>query len=920
MKPSSSARSKAAVLLVTISCLLPLSAQTWTQRFPANSPSGRCCFAMTYDDNTAEVVLFGGFDVNGRALGDTWTWNGTNWTQRFPANSPSPRGYTSMAYDFRRTRAVLFGGAVGLGFSAPLNDTWLWDGGNWTQVFPVPSPEPRGMASLAYDERNDQTVLFGGISPTAAYTDTWTWNGNNWTRVVPSEFVSLPGDLVWTTSENGVVRYDSDFVPNAVWSGFSWIPLAPLPSGPNTAHGAIADDPLRKQFIYFGGVPQPPGPIPYTNATWQWKNENWGLYFPNNSPPARGYMSMAYHKARNEAVLFGGIPNTITSGFLNDTWVWENGNQPSPTGLTAVAGDAQVLLRWSAPNPVPAEYRVYVYEVTPSGAILLGTWHTSTGLASHVLISAASTGNNIPLTNGHRYRFEVAAFGQSGESTAVVTSAVPGGYAVPAHPSRPVLFLHGINADASAWSSTAGYLSGTLKWSCGGTLSFLGDDYSSPALEYSVPDSTHPVTCPFNQAGDYFTSNFGNNLANYSDNMGIEHQGFEVDAFLRALAARGKLSLVAWSMGGLASRSYIESNPAVAPSMINDLTTLGTPQWGVNISFLRTPGWEAASGLTGYGNVLSSRGATDMDGGCVANGDSTDNAFNLSSFLYRLNVHYSLPPTIRYTHIAGLHLVFPDGCLPTLPLLPPPVVATDLIVPVKSSTLDGIVKPPQHWYGFTTFDSHLELPNDVSVILCALDQSCMQIQVFSPVDIEVTAPNGQKISKDVTSMPGAEYQTIVEADGHETASVLIPYPQPGQYSIAAVAKPTASPTDTFTIKVTQNGSTTTIADAMPVNAIPQGGFSTHVNAAPVANAGPSQRIRTDDRELPTVTLNGSASSDPNGLRLSYSWTDASGKMVGSKPLIRVKAAFGTTYYNLSVTDSAGLSASAQTSVTVVRTR
>src|ERR1035438_5569144 len=62
---------------------------------------------------------------------DTWTWDGSNWTQKSPQTSPPGRTYAAMAYDSARGQAVLFGGN---GSGNPyLGDTWVWDGSNWTQ-------------------------------------------------------------------------------------------------------------------------------------------------------------------------------------------------------------------------------------------------------------------------------------------------------------------------------------------------------------------------------------------------------------------------------------------------------------------------------------------------------------------------------------------------------------------------------------------------------------------------------------------------------------------------------------------------------------------------------------------------------------------------------------------------------------------
>jgi hypothetical protein len=65
-----------------------------------------------------------------------------------------------------------------------------------------------------------------------------------------------------------------------------------------------------------------------------------------------------------------------------------------------------------------------------------------------------------------------------------------------------------------------------------------------------------------------------------------------------------------------------------------------------------------------------------------------------------------------------------------------------------------------------------------------------------------------------------------------------------------------------------------------------------------------------------VVLDGLGSRDPNGLRLSYQWSDAQGKVIGTHALVWVRASLGTNLYNLTVSDSTGLSSSAQTSVTV----
>src|SRR5439155_6137813 len=86
--------------------------------------------AMAYDEVRGNSVIFGGGTVIPPTdFNDTWVWDGTTWTQLFPATSPSARSGSAMAYDVARGRVVVFGGADVDG--TPLGDTWTWDGATW---------------------------------------------------------------------------------------------------------------------------------------------------------------------------------------------------------------------------------------------------------------------------------------------------------------------------------------------------------------------------------------------------------------------------------------------------------------------------------------------------------------------------------------------------------------------------------------------------------------------------------------------------------------------------------------------------------------------------------------------------------------------------------------------------------------------
>ncbi len=87
------------------------------------------------------------------------------------------------------------------------------------------------------------------------------------------------------------------------------------------------------------------------------------------------------------------------------------------------------------------------------------------------------------------------------------------------------------------------------------------------------------------------------------------------------------------------------------------------------------------------------------------------------------------------------------------------------------------------------------------------------------------------------------------------------------------------------------------------------------NSPPVANAGPDQTIGSG-----TVTLDGSASYDPDNDPITYAWSQIGGATVTLASPTSAKTTFtaapGQTYvFKLTVTDSGGLSSSATTRVT-----
>jgi hypothetical protein len=76
-----------------------------------------------------------------------------------------------MAYDSDRSRTILFGGA---NETSLMNDTWEWDGTEWTQVADI-GPSLRAYPSMVYESSKKAILLFGGADLTSPF---WGYMAN----------------------------------------------------------------------------------------------------------------------------------------------------------------------------------------------------------------------------------------------------------------------------------------------------------------------------------------------------------------------------------------------------------------------------------------------------------------------------------------------------------------------------------------------------------------------------------------------------------------------------------------------------------------------------------------------------------------------------------------------------------------------
>jgi uncharacterized repeat protein (TIGR01451 family) len=314
---------------------------TWAQRFPATSPGGPFgptveSTAMAYDSIRAEVLLFGGLN-NVAPLNDTWVWRGGNWLHKTPASQPPARYGHAVAFDAARGQIVMFGGES----LATLADTWIWDGSNWTQKFPKSSPPARLGHAMTYDQAHAKVVLFGGeTSSTGGYlNDTWSWNGSNWTKESPlnnppaAAFHAMTYDLsrfeILLFGGSGVNGLSNDIWS---WNGSDWNEKSVSVKPPARWGHSLAYDASRGQSVLFGGENSTNTDL---NDTWLWNGSSWTQDSPAVKPPARHLLAFAYDVVEDKILMFGGL------GF-EDSWLWPGASKIAFTVSPAMFGNDQM--------------------------------------------------------------------------------------------------------------------------------------------------------------------------------------------------------------------------------------------------------------------------------------------------------------------------------------------------------------------------------------------------------------------------------------------------------------------------------------------------------------------------------------------------------------------------------------------------
>jgi hypothetical protein len=339
----------------------------WRELVPPVRPEGRNRHAMAYDPLRGATVMFGGFDqLDAEEFQDTWTWDGNDWTRLDPATKPLPRRAHSMAWDEARGELVMFGGTAGQ--DVFFDETWIWDGVNWRDAQPVDRPSPRSASQMAYDPIRQRVVLFGGYYNTGAtnegndFDDTWEWDGTNWSEVTGSPATPparLAGAMVWSAARGEVLMFGgrdcsatarpcgpSLFYDDAwSWDGARWELLALTGEAPPPVDDhAMVEDPDRGQIMVLGGGGA--APDSFVNTWLEVAPGEWRDVTPTGDQPApRFFGSATFDEGERRTVFVGGTSDPSFFDWSPEAWSWDGWNWtlgeslPAPSENPAVVWD-----------------------------------------------------------------------------------------------------------------------------------------------------------------------------------------------------------------------------------------------------------------------------------------------------------------------------------------------------------------------------------------------------------------------------------------------------------------------------------------------------------------------------------------------------------------------------------------------------
>lgn len=332
---------------------------SWTNLTNPNRPPWANDIAMTFDNASQSVLLFGSTPESNGLGNGTWAFSSGTWKDltSTAGDAPPTQQHMAMTYDAHDGYVLMFGCLAGVTSSGLCNDTWDFSGGSWHFIHATNPPSwanvsqgyeyegvPYDLPSISavYDSPASDVVMTNGF-------DTWDYSGGVWTPLCLESNCStgfIPGpDLFGVATydaHDGYVlfvgsKWKSESLDGGSWTWTfqdgRWTNIsATAGTAPSARIGfSMAYDSSSGNVLLFGGTNSSGARL---NDTWTFQSGTWTQLSPAMAPQPRTFAMIADDPQDSLVLLFGGVapPAEIGSTTYAETWAW--GTSPPIAGLS----------------------------------------------------------------------------------------------------------------------------------------------------------------------------------------------------------------------------------------------------------------------------------------------------------------------------------------------------------------------------------------------------------------------------------------------------------------------------------------------------------------------------------------------------------------------------------------------------------
>jgi hypothetical protein len=242
---------------------------------------------------------------------ETWEWDGANWTKLTTSATNRATG-SAVAYDTKYHRLVRYGGTTNFGTFVQ-SGTVVYRDLVWTFIPYNGTPRPRSFPVFRRDPDRDVIWMLGGLSEfTLSSTsidyqsDFWRFRDGQWneaigsTTEIPLECATPVSTFDTKRSVMLVLCGGSEIFE---WNGTEWKQPSVQAVPQSRRFANIAYDATLQKTVLFGGYDE----VNFRDDTWTWDGTTWTNVKPKTKPPNRGQMAMWYDPLAHKTLIYSGV-------------------------------------------------------------------------------------------------------------------------------------------------------------------------------------------------------------------------------------------------------------------------------------------------------------------------------------------------------------------------------------------------------------------------------------------------------------------------------------------------------------------------------------------------------------------------------------------------------------------------------------